>query len=308
MSETEYERERAALAADIRDAVPPADGFSAWFLGQNSFVLKGADGFLVAIDPYLSDWCATRGKSCEPTPKSRLYPPPLLPSELRVDLVLLTHSHCDHADPETLAALAEDERIRVVGPRDAIAVAEDSGFPFERVRTIHAGEEFLFERPPGVLAAAERVRSGAVRGPLAVRATFALPTDGTDLNHVGFLLRFPNGATFWDTGDSAWTDYLPLLSGSSVRAGLPKGATGPDVMAVCINAGYGNLSHWDAARLAGAVGSRYAVPTHWDLFPHNRCPPEPFKTSLEKNASGTAYAAMERGRRYELAGGVFREA
>ena len=308
MSQTEYERERAALAADIRTATPPVDGFSVWFLGQNSFILKGTDGFLVAIDPYLSDWCATRGKSCEPTPKSRLYPPPLLPSELNVDLVLLTHSHCDHADPETLAALAGEKRTRVIGPRDAITVAENAGIPFERVRVIHAGEELLFERPSGVLAAAERFRSGAVRGPLAVRATFALPTDGTDLNHIGFLLRFPNGATFWDTGDSAWSDYLPALAGAAVRAGLPEGVSGPDVMAVCINAGYGNLSHWDAARLAGALKPRFAIPTHWDLFPHNRCPPEPFKTSLEKNAAGTEYAPMERGRRYDFSAGTFREA
>lgn len=305
MPESNYEQERTALAADIRDAVPPKDGFSAWFLGQNSFVIKGADGFLIAIDPYLSDWCATRGKASVPTPKSRLYPPPLLPDELRVDLVLLTHSHCDHADPETLSALAANYRVRVVGPRDATTVALASGFPAERVRTIHAGEEFTFERKPGVLATAERFRSGSIQGCLDVRATFALPTDGTDLNHVGFLLRFPNGATFWDTGDSAWCDFLPVLAGSSVRAGLPKDAKGPDVMAVCINAGYGNLSHWDAARLAGSVTPRFAVPTHWDLFPHNRCPPEPFKTSLEKNAPGTAYAPMERGRRYDLKSGVF---
>jgi L-ascorbate 6-phosphate lactonase len=308
MPDNDYERERSVLAADIRGAVPPKDGFSVWFLGQNSFVIKGVGGFLIAIDPYLSDWCATRGKISEPTPKSRLYPPPLLPSELHVDLVLLTHSHCDHADPETLSALAVNKRTRVVGPRDAVAVATAAGFPIERVRTIHAGEELNFERPPGVLAAAERFRSGAGRGTLTVRGTFALPTDGTDLNHIGFLLRFPNDTTFWDTGDSAWCDSLPLLAGSAVRAALPQKATGPDVMAVCINAGYGNLSHWDAARLAGAVKPRFAVPTHWDLFPHNRCPPEPFKTSLEKNAPDVTYLRMERGRRYDLSDGAFCEA
>jgi L-ascorbate 6-phosphate lactonase len=292
-----------SLATRIKNAIPPSGGFSVWFLGQNSFVLKGSDGFTVAIDPYLSDHCATRGKTSGPTPKSRLFPPPLLPSELSVDLVLLTHSHCDHADSETLEALAKNNRIRVAGSRDALRVAQDAGFQLERLRTLHPGEEVTFFRNPGVLAAAQRIRAGLGESGLTVWTTFALPTDGTDLNHVGFLLRFAGGATFWNTGDTAWCDTLPLLTGSGIRGALKSwnsSATGPDVMAVCINAGYGNLSHWDAARLAGAVQARYVVPCHWDLFPHNSLNPEPFRTSLEKNAPLGVYSLMEREKRYDF--------
>lgn len=280
------------LIKDIASAIPPAEGFSAWFLGQNSFILKGADGFLVAIDPYLSDWCATRGKSGAPTPRSRLYPPPIPPSSLEVDLVLLTHSHCDHADPETLEALAGNQRIRVAGPYDAVAVARRAGFPEGRLTLLHPGQE---ERFPG---------EGASPG-ISVRTTFALPTDGSDLNHVGFLLSFPGGATFWDTGDTAWADGLADLAVAAVRRSLREGVAGPDVMAVCINAGYGNLSHWQASRLVGAAKPRFAVPTHWDLFPHNYCDPAPFRISLEKNAPGSVYAPMEQGRRYDYSPGTF---
>lgn len=294
-----------ALSVSIREAVPPAAGFSVWFLGQNSFVLKGPDGFLVAVDPYLSDWCATRGKSSERTPRSRMYPPPLAPGELDVDLVLLTHSHCDHADPETLSALAENKRIRVAGPYDAALVAQSAGFSAERVRIVHPGEEIRFPKASGILALAEnlKARGSASGAGVSVKATFALPTDGSDLNHIGFLIRFPNGSSFWDTGDTAWCDGLPALAASGLRAAL--GESGPDVMAVCINAGYGNLSHWDASRLAGAARAKFAVPAHWDLFPHNSCDPAPFKTSLEKNAPGVAYAPMEAGKRYDYSEGVF---
>ena len=275
-----------SLAKKIRDSVSPSAGFAVWFLGQNSFVLKGPDGTLVAIDPYLSDWCACRGKATGPTPRSRLFPPPIAPEKLNVDLVLLTHSHCDHADPETLGALAKNPRIRVAGPRDALEVARTEGFAEDRLTLLHAGQEARF-------------------GSVSVRTTFALPTDGTDLNHVGFLVVFPNGTSFWDTGDTAWADGLPDLAVAAVRAGLPAGTAGPDLMAVCINSGYGNLSHWEAARLAGAAKPRFAVPCHWDLFPHNSCDPFPFKTSLEKNAPGSAYAPMERGQRYDYADGSF---
>lgn len=296
-------------------------GYSLQFLGQNSFILRDPRGFSVAIDPYLSDWCAHRGMSTAPTAKSRLFPPSIAPEELDVDLVLLTHSHCDHADPETLRALADKRRIRVAGPRDALKVAEEAGISPERLRLIHAGEEINFYSRTGVLAAAERIRRGNGDRGIRVKATFALPTDGTDLNHLGYLVQFSDGSTFWNTGDTAWCDLLPVLAAGEVRKTIRewkkeyepatgdaadedqpvKGPLdGPDVMAVCINAGYGNLSHWDASRLAGAARARYVVPTHWDLFPHNSLNPEPFRTSLEKNAPGSTYFLMERDRSYRL--------
>jgi len=282
-------------------------GFVLRFLGQNSFILTDSKGFSVAIDPYLSDWCATRGRSTEPTAKSRLFPPPMRPEDLDVDLVLLTHSHCDHADPETLTALATKRHIRVAGPRDALKVAEKAGISAERLRLIHPGEEITFYSKPGVLAAAEHLRRGTGERGLRVKATFALPTDGSDLNHLGYLLQFSDGSTFWNTGDTAWCDTLPMLAaGEAVKTvqewksevQKTEAEYGPDVMAVCINAGYGNLSHWDASRLAGAAHARYVIPAHWDLFPHNSLNPEPFRTSLEKNAPGSAYFLMERDRDY----------
>lgn len=291
------------------------NGFSLRFLGQNSFILTDSLGFSVAIDPYLSDWCANRGTIGAPTEKSRLFPPSIAPEDLDVDLVLLTHSHCDHADPETLRALGSKKHIRVAGPRDALKVAEKAGLSAERLRLIHAGEEINFFNKPGVLAAAEQLRRKTGERSLRVKATFALPTDGTDLNHLGYLLRFSDGSIFWNTGDTAWCDTLPQLASGEVLRTIREWKQenkpekerddsadmtlfGPDVMAVCINAGYGNLSHWDASRLAGAAHAHYVVPTHWDLFPHNSLNPEPFRTSLEKNAPGSIYYLLERDRDY----------
>ncbi|WP_304241679.1 MBL fold metallo-hydrolase [Gracilinema caldarium] len=299
-------------------------GFSLRFLGQNSFILMDVRGFSVAIDPYLSDWCATRGQSKEPTAKSRLFPPPIAPENLDVDLVLLTHSHCDHADPETLRALAAKRHIRVAGPRDALRVAEKAGISAERLRLIHPGEEITFYSKPGVLAAAEQIRRGTGERGLRVKAIFALPTDDSDLNHLGYLLQFSDGSTFWNTGDTAWCDTLPMLAAGAVVKTIREwqaetGSTapglgsetqepGPDVMAVCINAGYGNLSHWEASRLAGAAHARYVVPAHWDLFPHNSLNPEPFRTSLEKNAPGATYTLLERDREYWFSEGTLQPA
>ena len=43
---------------------------------------------------------------------------------------------------------------------------------------------------------------------LTIHGTFALPTDDTDLNHMGYVFRFGNGPAIYVTGD---TDYSELL-------------------------------------------------------------------------------------------------
>ncbi len=54
----------------------------------------------------------------------------------------------------------------------------------------------------------------------------------------------------------------------------------PDVMIVCINGGFKNLSHWQAAEFVKVVGPDVAIPCHYDMFPDNSCPPHMFRASL----------------------------
>ncbi|MCP4406141.1 MAG: MBL fold metallo-hydrolase, partial [bacterium] len=86
----------------------PAEGAVAlWWLGQAGFAIKSQEKLLV-IDPYLSDFLAKKyhGKFF---PHTRMMPPPILPEELQgVDMLLCTHRHSDHLDPETAPILARN--------------------------------------------------------------------------------------------------------------------------------------------------------------------------------------------------------
>ena len=54
-------------------------------------------------DPYLSNSCESLGQEAG-FDMQRRFPPPLTPAQLvGVDLIVLTHSHQDHLDPQTLA-------------------------------------------------------------------------------------------------------------------------------------------------------------------------------------------------------------
>ena len=94
------------LVGQIAAEEPPSGAVALWGLGQASFVLRGA-GIVVYVDPYLR------------VSDRRLSPPPFSPEAVaNADVVLLTHDHGDHVDPETLPGLAAaSPAARFVAPR-----------------------------------------------------------------------------------------------------------------------------------------------------------------------------------------------
>ena len=97
-----------------------------------------------------------------------------------------------------------------------------------------------------------------------LHGTFALPTDTSDINHMGFVVQFGKGPKIYITGD---TDYTELLLGVTKHK--------PDAVITCINGGFNNLSHWEAADLVGKIKPKVAVPCHYDMFADNSARPPP---------------------------------
>lgn len=235
------------IAEQIQTLDVPPRSIAIWFLGQNGWIVKSPGGVLIAIDPYLSDAISGRRPELD---TARKVPLPLPPDRLKVDLFLCTHSHADHADPETIAGAHRAGTRRFAGAAEAVGVFERAGIGEDQRQVIW---------PNGVLNA----------GDITITGTFALPTDPTDLNHMGFVISVENGPRFYVTGDSAPS---PLLRAAKAHE--------PHIMAVCINGGYGNLSHWHAAEFVRDINPDIAFPCHFDMFADNSCPPHLFRASL----------------------------
>ncbi len=244
------------LAAQIFSLDVPPRSIAIWFLGQNGWIVKSPGGTVIAVDPYLSDAIKGRQPGLD---TSRQVPLPLSPDRLKADLFLCTHSHADHADPHTIANAHQAGTCRFAGPPEAVAVFEGAGIPENRRQITW---------PKGIITI----------GDLTITGTFALPTDKTDLNHMGFVISVENGPRFYITGDSAPS---PLLRAAKVHA--------PHLMAVCMNGGYGNLSHWQAAELVRDIDPEIAFPCHFDMFTDNSCPPHLFRASLVLHGIGEKY-------------------
>ncbi|MGI0085956.1 MAG: MBL fold metallo-hydrolase [Nitrososphaerales archaeon] len=120
---------------------------------------------------------------------------------------------------------------------------------------------------------------------VVVHGTFAMPTDDSDLNHIGYVLAIENGPHIYISGD---TDYSDLLG--HVRK------LEPDVMITCMNGGFNNLSHWEAAEVASVIKPKIAIPCHYDMFPDNAADPEQFRACLRHKAPQVHYERLEHAR------------
>jgi len=98
---------------------------SLFWLGQAGFWIE-TSAHRVLVDPYLSDSLARKYAGAK-HPHIRMMAPPVLVGELpRPDLVLVTHAHTDHLDPDTLAPLhARFPGVPFVVPAAIAAVAAD---------------------------------------------------------------------------------------------------------------------------------------------------------------------------------------
>ncbi len=252
------------LMREIRAYPVPRKSVAIWWLGQNGFIFKTPEGTVVSTDLYLTDSCAQVFSSLGLN-LTRRVPILIEPQDLDVDVYTCTHNHADHTDPYTIRGLRNKDTIQFIGPHPSCEVYRAEGVETGRIQ-------------PSWPQCRMEIKD------LTLHGTFALPTDDTDLNHMGFVFQFGNGPRVYMTGD---TDYTELL----VSAAKHK----PHLVITCINGGFNNLSHWEAAQLVSRISPKAAIPCHYDMFADNAVDPKQFRASLKVAAPDVGYLEMIHG-------------
>ncbi|HTM51711.1 MAG TPA: MBL fold metallo-hydrolase [Bryobacteraceae bacterium] len=259
------------LMREIRSFRVEKGSVALWWLGQNGYIFKTPEGTLLSTDMYLSNHCAHvyEGSGVD---LNRRVPVLIPPEELDVDIYTCTHNHLDHTDPVTIAGLRNKDTAQFVGPHPTCGVYRSQGVESGRVVPAWPACELEFKD-------------------VRIHGAFALPTDDTDLNHMGYVFEFGGGPRVYMTGD---TDYSELLISAARHR--------PDIVITCINGGFNNLSHWEAAQLVGKIGPKVAIPCHYDMFPDNAVDPKQFRASLRLNAPSVGYQELEHGQVFVFGG------
>jgi L-ascorbate 6-phosphate lactonase len=255
------------LAANLASLVVKSGMVAVAWICQAGFVLKSPGGKIIAIDPYLSNSCKALGDDAGFN-MDRLVPPPLQPRELTAfDALLFSHSHQDHVDPETIKPyLAAGGNVAIIAPHDAAELLKKLGVKGDRITMTWANQT-------------HRV------GDFGIRTAFAIPPDGGDLTHVGYIIEVEGGPRLYFTCDTDYNDVLPLSVGPYA----------PDVLLTVINPAFRNLTPRDAAKLAKELNPKWVVPCHHDLFPDNSLSERLLRTNLKLVGMEEAYCPLKQG-------------
>ena len=245
------------FASQVASTRIPENRAGIFFLGQAGFIFKTPAGRLIALDPYLSDCCHRHFGF------KRLMPYILEPAELDFDILLISHGHYDHFDPDSVPALMENGKTRLIGAKDVKAECDVLGLT----------EKLTF------IAAGDRVTDGDF-------TVTAMPCDHGELapDALGLLIEI-GGKRIYSMGD---TCYRPDLLTDPALQGL-------DLLILPINGAFGNLNEEQAARVIATLRPKLASPCHFWNFAEHGGNPGIFQEKMKEIAPDCAYVLMRQG-------------
>jgi L-ascorbate 6-phosphate lactonase len=186
----------------------------------------------VMVDPYFTD---SVGERC--AEKHRRIPADMSFLEKQPDVVLITHDHLDHLDPETLKMITE----RAKGPITFLAPAN----AYQKLVAMGGSHNYVMLNPHSVWSE---------RG----ITFYAVHAEHSDRTAVGFILD-DGEKTYYISGDTLYNydvidEVLELVEDGVDYAFLP------------INGKGNNMNAKDSADFAYEIGAKCAIPVHYGLF------------------------------------------
>ncbi len=196
------------------------------YLGQAGLLFE-KNGVRILIDPYLSDSVEKiNPKNYRRVPVDERF------FQLKPDVMVFTHNHLDHYDPETVRHfLTPDSSVTVLSPQSV----------WEDVRKMGGNHNYvLFNRHT----------QWTERG---IRFT-AVKAEHSDIFAIGVIID-DGERKYYVTGDTLYNEEIfPDIPDDIYALFLPVNGVG------------NNMNMEDAARFARRVNARKTVPMHFGLF------------------------------------------
>jgi L-ascorbate metabolism protein UlaG (beta-lactamase superfamily) len=199
------------------------------WLGQAGLLFESNEGVRVMVDPYLSNSVVKYEPENERRQKidTRFL-------EKNPDIMIFTHDHLDHYDPETAPVYLErNEKMTVLCPCSVYKKARTYG-------TKHNYVQFDY---------------GTVWNERGIKVT-AVKAVHSEPYAIGVLIEeTSSGKIFYATGDTLYNE--------SIFSDIPKGVY---ALFLPINGVGNNMNMQDASFFAKRVDAKYTVPVHFGMF------------------------------------------
>ena len=196
------------------------------WIGQAGLLIE-TGGKKIMVDPYLSDSV----EAINPKNWRRVAVDESLFEE-DIDMIVITHDHLDHLDPQTLERfLKKDKILTVLAPYNAWQQVRKNGKNHNYV---------MFNR--GTVWTQDGIIFTAVKA------------EHSDLTAIGFIID-DGEFKVYVTGDTLYNkDIFPEL---------PKNL---DAVFLPVNGGGNNMNISDAKQFAKMTEAKKAIPIHWGMF------------------------------------------
>lgn len=228
------------------------------WLGQAGFMLKDSYNHIVAIDPYLTDYCERI------VGFRRVMPKLISPDAVCADVLISTHDHPDHFDDDAMPFLLSGETI-LLGAYSSIEKARKIGFDDKNMIKIAEGDVVDLDW-------------------CKIHAVYA---DHGDLapDAIGVVIEI-EGIKVYFAGDTAYRpDKIQKIADMK-----------PDIIIPPINGEYGNLDSAEAVKLTIDVKAKLVIPCHFWMFVEHKGDPFKFCTEAEERLNGICeYTIMTQG-------------
>ncbi len=229
---------------------------------------------LLGIDLYLSD-SLTHKYAGTNNPHVRISEPVISPQPFPFALVLATHNHTDHLDPETLRPIFEgNTKTKLIAPASwRFLAAERASIP-----------------PADVIAMSD----GDTKGSTKYLNVKAVPAAHDQIERdaeghckcLGYVIQLGTRMIYHSGDTVVYPGMVELLRPHNI-----------DIAILPINGKLGNMNGVEAARLAKDIGAKIVIPCHYDMFEFNTADPhEQFVPECER--IGQAYRVLKMGERF----------
>lgn len=239
---------------DIKNTLVDKNKILINWIGQSGFVFKTHTGTIICIDPYYSNSIERyEGRDCR-----RMWYNKFKIEFFAPDLVLCSHDHLDHTDPETIPLIAAYSDAEFYCPKSSYLHMEKMKIPKERIKEIEKNNLYIYND-------------------VRIKTVYANHTE----NSLGFVL-FIDDIKIYFTGDTSLDSKLYKIKDENI-----------DIIISCINGKYGNLNIKEAIELYENISAKLLIPMHYGLIPSNTVHEKDFVETCEKLDVNTQVLEIE---------------